>query len=80
MAAQPRVGIRVDPGRNKLMGSGVLGAGNLDGSNVPVRALGLSDIREVYVGFNHNFALGKDGTVWAWGNARNGRLGPISSR
>jgi predicted peptidase/alpha-tubulin suppressor-like RCC1 family protein len=65
-------------GYNKLMGSGALGAGNLDGSKSPVRALGLTDIREIYTGFNHNFAIGKDGTIWAWGNARNGRLGPLS--
>ena len=63
-------------GYNKLMGSGALGAGHLDGSNSPVRALGLSGIREIYAGFNHNFAIGGDGTIWAWGNARNGRLGP----
>ncbi len=64
-------------GYNKQMGSGVLGAGSLDGSRSPVRALGLTDIREIYTGFNHNFALGRDGTIWAWGNARNGRLGPV---
>ncbi len=64
-------------GCSKLMSSGALGAGNLDGSNSPVRVLGLTDIREISTGLNHNFAIGKDGTIWAWGNARNGRLGPV---
>jgi alpha-tubulin suppressor-like RCC1 family protein/predicted peptidase len=64
-------------GYNKLMSSGVLGAGNLDGSKSPVRALGLTDIREIYAGMNHNFAIGRDGTIWTWGNSRNARLGPV---
>ncbi len=63
-------------GYNRLMGSGVLGVGGLDGSDIPLQVKGLSDIREIYVGFNHNFAITRDGVVWAWGNARNGRLGP----
>jgi alpha-tubulin suppressor-like RCC1 family protein len=64
-------------GYNKLMGAGVLGVAGLDGSNVPVRVPALADIHEVHVGFNHNFAVGEDGKIWAWGNARNGRLGPV---
>jgi alpha-tubulin suppressor-like RCC1 family protein/predicted peptidase len=64
-------------GYNKLMGSGVLGAGEMDGSKIPVRVPRLVGIRDIFAGFNHNFAIGTDGTIWAWGNANNGRLGPV---
>jgi alpha-tubulin suppressor-like RCC1 family protein/predicted peptidase len=67
-------------GYNKLMGSGVLGVGEVEQSALPVRVEALTHIREIFVGLNHNFAIGWDGTVWAWGNARNGRLGPPRRR
>jgi alpha-tubulin suppressor-like RCC1 family protein len=65
-------------GYNKLMGKGVLGIGSMDGSNIPLQINALHDIREIYSGFNHNFAIQKNGTIWAWGNNNNKRLGPIN--
>ena len=67
-------------GGNSLMNSGVLGAGELRGSNHPVRVAVPERVVDVYVGLNHNFAVTQNGAIWAWGNASRGRLGPLSSK
>ncbi len=62
---------------------GQLGNGddNYENSNIPVRVVGpggvgfLADIIKVSGGGNHSFAIGTDGTVWAWGRNSNGQLG-----
>jgi alpha-tubulin suppressor-like RCC1 family protein len=55
---------------------GQLGNGS-DGTatDVPVRALRLSDAAAVAAGANSAFALRGDGTVWAWGDDSEGELG-----
>ncbi|WP_165960357.1 IPT/TIG domain-containing protein [Actinocrispum wychmicini] len=55
---------------------GALGTGNPNESpSTPVRVAGLSNIRQVAAGEYTGFALGADGTVWAWGNNEGGALG-----
>lgn len=66
-------------GFNKLMGSGVLGVDEVPFSSFPVRIKQLRDITAVYTGFNHNFAVRKDGSVWGWGNQSDGRIGPVDT-
>jgi alpha-tubulin suppressor-like RCC1 family protein len=41
----------------------------------PVRVQGLPDIIDAAAGLGHSLALGKDGTVWAWGSNLDGQLG-----
>lgn len=55
---------------------GQLGNGS-DGTatDAPVRALEVSDAVAVAAGSNSAFALGDDGTVWAWGDDSEGELG-----
>ncbi|MEC4685983.1 MAG: RCC1 repeat-containing protein [Nitrospirota bacterium] len=44
-------------------------------TTTPVQVSGLTDIVDISVGGSHVVALKKDGTVWAWGNNRDGQLG-----
>lgn len=62
-------------GYNDRMSRGALGIGDTEYSKVPMQVQGLADIERLYTGLNHNFAVDRTGTVWAWGNAENGRLG-----
>ncbi|MEO5821076.1 MAG: hypothetical protein ABIT71_11255 [Vicinamibacteraceae bacterium] len=41
----------------------------------PVRVTGLADIVQIEAGLKHCVALGRDGTVWAWGTRDNGEIG-----
>lgn len=41
----------------------------------PVQVSGLADVVAIAAGNYHNLAIKKDGTVWAWGNNGEGRLG-----
>lgn len=41
----------------------------------PIRIEGLSDVRAVYAGDEHSFAVHTNGTVSAWGNNDDGQLG-----
>ena len=58
---------------------GQLGNGLTSDSNALVQVLAasgpLGGIRALTVGSSHSLALRTDGTVWAWGNNANGRLG-----
>ncbi|HCM16904.1 MAG TPA: hypothetical protein DHW84_01520, partial [Firmicutes bacterium] len=54
---------------------GQLGNGTTTGSNLPGRALGLSNTMTVDAGRFHNMALKDDGTVWVWGYNLFGQLG-----
>ena len=44
-------------------------------SDVPVAVNGLSEVTAVAAGYNHSFALLRDGTVMAWGYNEFGDLG-----
>lgn len=41
----------------------------------PGQVTGLSDVVAVAAGYEHNLAIKRDGTVWAWGWNKNGQLG-----
>ncbi len=65
-------------------GNGELGDGKNRNTNIPVQVLTgaqdsnsgyLENIIQVAAGSNHNLALDKDGTVWAWGYGSHGELG-----
>ena len=62
-------------------GNGELGQGNTTTVYSPVQVKSadgssyLTDIIEIAAGSNHNLALAKDGTVWAWGYNGYGQLG-----
>jgi alpha-tubulin suppressor-like RCC1 family protein len=47
-------------------------------SVTPVKVTGLVDIIQIEAGARHALALGKDGTVWAWGTRDEGALGDDS--
>ena len=53
------------------LGNGVDG----NASDVPVRVLHLSGVSALAASANSAFALGDDGTVWAWGDDSEGELG-----
>src|SRR5207237_1361854 len=44
-------------------------------SPTPVRVRGLAGMVAVAAGYAHGLALGRDGTVWAWGDDEVGQLG-----
>jgi alpha-tubulin suppressor-like RCC1 family protein len=44
-------------------------------STIPVKQTITSDYNIVSSGYRHNLALKEDGTVWAWGDNRQGQLG-----
>lgn len=65
-------------GYNAVMSRGALGVGGEpEFSKVPVKVDGLSRVTRIYTGITHNFAIAEDGTIYGWGNANNGRLGPV---
>ncbi|UVI32926.1 RCC1 domain-containing protein [Paenibacillus spongiae] len=58
---------------NGELGSGTGGTNNR--SPVPVQVEGISDVIAIAAGSNHTLAVKRDGTVWAWGNSENSKLG-----
>jgi T5SS/PEP-CTERM-associated repeat protein len=55
---------------------GQLGIGSSGGNtNVPAKAVGLTQMIGLAAGAYHSVALRSDGTVWAWGYNGNGQLG-----
>lgn len=44
-------------------------------TNTPTQITGIADFVEVAAGSNHILALRKDGTVWSWGENKQGQLG-----
>ncbi len=63
--------------------TGQLGNGENTDSNVPVTAIGLTNVAAVCAGGDqleaHSMALKSDGTVWAWGSNLYGQLGNAST-
>lgn len=57
---------------NGQLGNGATSTGP---NPVPKQVAGLSNITAISAGFDHNLALAKDGTVWAWGFNKSGQLG-----
>jgi len=56
-------------------GSGQLGDGTSESSDVPVAVQGLSGVVAISAGEEHGLALLSDGTVMAWGKNATGQLG-----
>ena len=60
---------------------GQLGNNTTTGSSLPVQVkiangdLNLTNVVSISAGYQHNIALRKDGTVWAWGRNGGGQLG-----
>ena len=55
--------------------NGRLGAGDGNGTLVPILVSSLSNIVQVSAGGGHSLAIRTDGTVWAWGENERGQLG-----
>lgn len=66
------IGVVGDRGTNAVV---QLGNGASVDSPTPVQALNLSGVASVSIGGSQTLAVKTDGTVWAWGNNRYGRLG-----
>lgn len=68
-------------GRNNWgqLGNGTQSPLMTAGSTVPVQVPGLVGIVEIAAGAFHNLALASDGTVWAWGDNRQGQLATATS-
>jgi pimeloyl-ACP methyl ester carboxylesterase len=56
-------------------GSGELGNGLYNDSNVPVEVSNLANVIAIAAGGAHSVALKNDGTVWTWGDNELGQLG-----
>jgi alpha-tubulin suppressor-like RCC1 family protein len=55
---------------------GQLGFSTLtSGTNTPAQVIGLSNIVDIFAGFETSFALKSDGSLWAWGRNSDGELG-----
>lgn len=55
---------------------GRLGIGTTGGTYAtPIQVPALTNVRYVAAGYSHSLALRSDGTVWAWGDDANGKLG-----
>lgn len=54
------------------LGVGEMWAGT---TNIPTKLSGMTDFVEVAAGSSHVIALRKDGTVWTWGDNKEGQLG-----
>jgi alpha-tubulin suppressor-like RCC1 family protein len=54
------------------LGTGAMWEGT---TNTPTQITGIADFVEVAAGSNHILALRKDGTVWSWGENKQGQLG-----
>jgi alpha-tubulin suppressor-like RCC1 family protein len=57
------------------LGQGTLATNDCGCSPVPVQVVGLTNIVGIAATQTTDFALRADGTVWAWGNNREGELG-----
>ena len=65
---------------------GQLGNNTTTGSSLPVQVkiangdLNLTNVVSISAGYQHNIALRKDGTVWAWGRNDGGQLGNSNTK
>ena len=59
--------------------TGQLGDGTTKNRSLPVKVVGLDQVKSVATGRMHTVALREDGTVWAWGNNQAGQLGQTPS-
>src|SRR5690242_3010401 len=62
-------------GTNSDWELGVTTAAGMMGSDTPVPATGLEQVRGLATGDDHGIALRADGSVWAWGKNDHGQVG-----